>query len=359
MRSLLSEIDLPVSEYVPTAQGKRAKGLLLLVPLLLLCVGASLGTGAVSISPSQVVSILLSHLGLPPLTEFSDQQAAVLSVIRLPRVLLGLLVGAALSIAGVALQGLFRNPLADPGLLGVSGGASVAVSAVTVLKLQLLGFYTLPLAAFAGSLGAILLISSLARENGKTQVTTMLLCGVAINALCMAGTGLFTYLSSDDQLRTLTFWQLGSLSGATWPLVTTITPLLLLCAVGMVFLANPLNALLLGEANADHLGISVERTKRKIVALVALGVGAGVAVSGMIGFIGLVVPHLVRLWLGPNHRVVLPLSALLGAALLVLADLAARTVVVPSEMPIGILTALAGAPFFLYLLLRQRRTHAL
>lgn len=359
MASPRSESAPRAGEYIPAAQGKRAKGLLILVPLLLVCVVASLGIGAVPISPSEVISILLSRLGLPPISTFTEQQEAVLSVIRLPRVLLGVLVGAALSVAGVALQGLFRNPLADPGLLGVSGGASVAVSAVTVLKLQLFGFYTLPLAAFAGSLGAILLISSLAQENGRTQVAMMLLCGVAINALCMAATGLFTYLSTDDQLRTITFWQLGALSGATWPLVTTITPLVLLCAVGMLSLANPLNALLLGEANADHLGISVERTKWMIVALVALGVGASVAVSGMIGFIGLVVPHLIRLWLGPNHRVLLPLSALLGAVLLVLADLVARTVVVPSELPIGIVTALAGSPFFLYLLLRQRRTHAL
>ncbi|WP_073561413.1 iron ABC transporter permease [Archangium sp. Cb G35] len=359
MQSLPGERAWPVGEYVPKVQSKRTQGLLLLVPFLLMCAVASLGAGAVSISPLQVISILLSHVGLPPLAEFSEQQAAVLTVIRLPRVLLGVLVGAALSVAGVALQGLFRNPLADPGLLGVSSGASLAVSAVTVLKIQLFGFYTFPLAAFAGSLGAILLISSLAQENGKTHVTMMLLCGVAINALCMAGTGLFTYLSTDDQLRTLTFWQLGSLAGATWPLVSTIAPLVILCSVGMVSLANPLNALLLGEANAGHLGISVERTKWMLVAFVALGVGASVAVSGMIGFLGLVVPHLVRLWLGPNHRVLLPLSALLGASLLCLADLTARTVVIPSELPIGIVTALAGAPFFLYLLLRQRRTHAL
>ncbi|QRN94325.1 iron ABC transporter permease [Archangium violaceum] len=359
MRSLSSESISRSGEHVSTALGKRTKGLLVLVPLLVLCVVTSLGVGAVSITPAQVVSILLEQVGLPPFTTFTEQQAAVLYAIRLPRVLLGVLVGAALSVAGVALQGLFRNPLADPGLLGVSGGASFAVAAVTVLKLQLLGFYTLPVAAFVGSFVAILLIASLAQENGKTNVAMMLLCGVAINALCVSGTGLFTYLSTDDQLRTLTFWQLGSLAGATWTLVSTITPLVLLCAVGMLFLANPLNALLLGEANAHHLGISVERTKWKIVALVALGVGAGVAVSGMIGFIGLVVPHLIRLWLGPNHRVLLPLSALLGSALLVLADLVARTVVVPSELPIGIVTSLAGSPFFLYLLLRQRRTHVL
>jgi len=355
MRTLdLEQPERPVT-YAPSARGRRARGLLVLVPLLLVCVIASLGTGAVPIRPAQVVSILLEHVGLPSLVTFTDQQAAVLHAIRLPRVLMGVLVGAALAVAGAALQGLFRNPLADPGLLGVSGGASLAVAAVTVLKVQLFGLHTQPVAAFVGSLVAILLISTLARGNGKTQVATMLLCGVAINALCVSGTGLFTYLSTDDQLRTLAFWQLGSLSGATWASVSTLAPLVLLCAVGMMLLANPLNALMLGEANASHLGITVERLKWQLVVLVALGVGAAVAFSGMIGFLGLVVPHLIRLWLGPNHRVLLPLSALLGAALLVLADLVARTVVIPSELPIGIVTALAGAPFFLYLLLRQRR----
>ncbi|ADO71377.1 FecCD family ABC transporter permease [Stigmatella aurantiaca] len=341
------------------SRGRRAKGLLVLVPLLGVCVILSLGVGAVKIAPLQVVSILLERAGLEPLTAFSDQQAAVLYAIRLPRVLLGVLVGAALAVAGAAMQGLFRNPLADPGLLGISSGASLGVAACTVLKVYVFGFYTLSIAAFVGSLLSILAISSLAQENRRTNVTMMLLCGIAINALCIAGTGLFTYLSTDDQLRTITFWQLGSLASATWTAVSTAAPLILLCTVGMLFLASPLNALLLGEANADHLGINVERVKWTLVALVALGVGAAVAVSGMIGFVGLVVPHLIRLWLGPNHRVLLPLSALLGAVLMVLADLVARTIVVPSELPIGIVTSLTGSPFFLYLLMRQRRTQVL
>jgi iron complex transport system permease protein len=341
------------------SRGRRAKGLLVLVPLLLACVILSLGIGAVKISPLQVVSILLEQLGLSRWTDFTDQQAAVLYAIRLPRVLLGVLVGAALAVAGAAMQGLFRNPLADPGLLGISSGASLGVAACTVLKVYVFGFYTQSIAAFVGSLLAILAISSLSQESGRTNVTMMLLCGIAINALCIAGTGLFTYLSTDDQLRTITFWQLGSLAGATWTAVTAASPLVLICTLGMLFLASPLNALLLGESNADHLGVNVERVKWALVALVALGVGAAVAVSGMIGFVGLVVPHLIRLWLGPNHRVLLPLAALLGAVLMVLADLVARTLVVPSELPIGIVTSLTGSPFFLYLLLRQRRTQAL
>ncbi|MET0403930.1 MAG: iron ABC transporter permease [Cystobacter sp.] len=355
MRTLDLERPEPSVSLAPSTRNRRARGLLVLVPLLLACVIASLGAGAVTIRPAQVISIFLESVGLPRLTDFTVQQAAVLHAIRLPRVLMGLLVGAALAVGGAALQGLFRNPLADPGLLGVSGGASLAVAAVTVLKIHWLGLHTQPVAAFVGSLVAILLISTIARGSGRTQVATMLLCGVAINALCVSGTGLFTYLSTDDQLRTLAFWQLGSLSGATWDAVGVLTPLVLLCVGGMLLLANPLNALLLGEANASHLGVSVERLKWQLVVLVALGVGSAVAFSGMIGFAGLVVPHLVRLWLGPNHRVLLPLSALLGAALLVLADLISRTVVIPSELPIGIVTALAGAPFFLYLILKQRR----
>ncbi|WP_434383048.1 FecCD family ABC transporter permease [Melittangium boletus] len=340
--------------HAPAVWARRTRGLLVLGPLLLGCVIVSLGVGAVAMSPAQVVSILLESLGLPRLAEFTPQQAAVLHAIRLPRVCMGVLVGAALAVAGAALQGLLRNPLADPGLLGVSGGATVAVAAVTVLAPHVLGLYTQPVAAFLGSLVAILVISSLAREGGRTNVAMMLLCGVAINALCVSLTGLFTYFSTDDQLRVLAFWQLGSLSAATWTSVSVLAPLVLVCVVGMTWLANPLNALLLGEANARHLGIPVERLKWTLIALVALGVGAAVAMSGMIGFIGLMVPHLVRLALGSNHRALLPLSTLLGATLLVLADLLARTVVVPSELPIGIVTALAGAPFFLALLMRQR-----
>ncbi|WP_395851672.1 FecCD family ABC transporter permease [Cystobacter fuscus] len=355
MRTLGLDQPEPSITHVPSARSRRIWGMLVLVPLLVGCMIVSMGAGAMSMSPAQVVSILFAKVGLPPLATFSDQQAAVIHAVRLPRVLMGALVGAALAIAGAALQGLFRNPLADPGLLGVSGGASLAVAAVTVLKVHFLGLHTQPVAAFGGSLGAILLISSLARGSGRTQVATMLLCGVAINALCLAGTGLFTYLSTDDQLRTLTFWQLGSLSGATWESVSTLAPLVLVCAVGVTLLCNPLNALMLGESNASHLGISVERLKWQLVTLVALGVGGAVAFSGMIGFAGLVVPHLIRICLGPNHRVLLPLSGLLGATLLVLSDLVARTVVIPSELPIGIVTALTGAPFFLYLILRQRR----
>ncbi len=341
---------------------RRWPVLLLLGALLVAAMIVSTGVGAVRMTPAEVIAILLNKAGVSsallvkvnPAFAFTDQQAAVLHAIRLPRVLLGALVGAALAVSGAALQGLFRNPLADPGLLGVASGASFAVSATIVVGFNFLGLYTLPAAAFLGSLGALGTIYALSRRSGRTSVATMLLAGIAISALCSAGTGLFTYFSDEDQLRAISFWLLGSLGGSTWQTVMTAAPLILIGLAVVPFLSSALNALLLGEANAGHLGIPVERAKGIIVGSIALGVGTSVACSGIIGFVGLVVPHLIRLWRGPNHRLLLPASALLGALLLVLADLAARTIVTPLELPIGIVTSALGAPFFLYLLLRRK-----
>ncbi|GGS09594.1 FecCD family ABC transporter permease [Deinococcus sedimenti] len=348
------ERRLPLTRRGRAARPGAALTLTVLTGLLAGAVILAVGRGALPISPAQVLSILLAPLGAAPLAPFDEQQAAVLWVIRLPRVLLGALVGAGLAVAGAALQGLFRNPLADPGLMGITSGAALAAALSVVLGLNTLGTYSLPAAAFAGSLIATALVSLLAQDRGRVNVTTMLLAGIAINALCSAGTGLMTFLATDEQLRTLTFWNLGSLGGATWPTVLSALPLILLGTVGLPLTARALNALTLGEHGAAHLGVPVTRVKWLIISLVALSVGAGVAVAGSIGFIGLVVPHLLRLLTGPNHATLLPASALLGATLLILADLLARTVAAPAEVPIGILTALLGAPFFLYLL-RQRR----
>jgi iron complex transport system permease protein len=259
------------------------------------------------------------------------------------------------------MQGLFRNPLADPSLIGVSSGAALAAVVTIVLGPVLmggwadaLGPFLLPAAAFAGGVGATVLVYRLGTRNGQTSVATMLLAGIAINALAGAGTGLMTFIADDDQLRDLTFWTLGSLGGATWTQLAVVGPCLLGGMVAAPLLARPLNALLLGEGEAFHLGIDTERTKKQVVTLAALVVGAAVAVSGVIGFIGLVVPHLLRLAVGPDHRVLIPGSALLGGALLLGADVLARTIVAPAELPIGIVTALVGAPFFLWLLLRDR-----
>lgn len=342
--------------FQPSKQRSRRALVLLILPLLLIIVVVlAVGVGAVKMTPAQVVSIFLAPLGIAPLAPFEEQQAAVLYAIRLPRVVLGMLVGASLAVAGTAMQGLFRNPLADPGLLGISSGASLAAALSVVFGFQMFGLYSLPIAAFIGSLASTILIYLMSQERGRVNVATMLLSGIAINALCGAGTGLMTFLATDEQLRTITFWNLGSLGGATWTSVISATPLILISIVILPLTARALNAFMLGENGAAHLGIPVQQVKWLIVSLVALSVGASVAVAGTIGFIGLVVPHLLRLITGPNHQTLIPASAFLGAILMVLADLVSRTIALPAEVPIGIITALLGAPFFLYLLQKGKK----
>jgi len=356
----------PDAAALPLPLSRQRRGRVVLTGLMLLLVVALLagvGIGAVPISPPQVMAILLEKVMGQPILDvpYETRQAAVLLTIRLPRVLLGILVGAGLAVSGAAIQGLFRNPLAAPGLIGISSGATLAAVIVIVLGAtvleglsQVLGRFTLPVAAFLGGVVTTWLIYKLSNQGGTTQVATMLLAGVAINALSGAVTGILTFMATDEQLRSITFWSLGSLGGASWQALSAAAPLILISLLAIPFLAQPLNALLLGEAEAGHLGIHVERVKRWLVLWVALAVGASVAVSGAIGFIGLVVPHLLRLTVGPDHRLVLPGSALLGATLLLAADLLARTIVVPAELPIGIVTSLIGGPFFLWLLLRNR-----
>ena len=286
----------------------------------------------------------------------TDQQEAVLASIRLPRVLLAVIVGGALAVSGAAMQGLFRNPLADPGLIGIATSAALAVAFVIVLAGPItgyLGLYALSIAAFIGALLACFVIFRFARLTGSFSVTYMLLTGIAINALSAAGVGYLTFLSDDQQLRTLTFWTMGSLGGALWVAVIVVTTIAVPSGLILIRNARELNVLLLGENEARYLGVDAERLKRTIVICTALCVGAAISVSGVIGFVGLVVPHLVRLTLGPDHRLLIPASALLGAALLVVADTAARTIVAPAEMPVGILTSLIGGPFFLWLLIKQ------
>lgn len=344
------------------AHDRRARWMLVLLGVLLLVVLLlSLSIGAVAVPLADIFGILAQTVGLPVGSDPNPGHLSVLRDIRAPRVVLGALVGAGLAVSGAAIQGLFRNPLADPGLIGVSSGAAMAAVTVIVLGAtwlhglsSALGYYTLPLAAFLGSVFVTLLVYRLANVHGRTDVATMLLAGIAINALMGAITGLLTYAATDAQLRTLTFWSMGSLGNATWDQVLAATPLLLLPILALPFFAPALNAILLGEAEAGHLGFNLERTKRILIVLVALVVGAAVALSGVIGFVGLVVPHLLRLAMGPDHRFLLPASALLGASLLLLADLLARTLVAPAELPIGIITAVIGGPFFLWLLQRYR-----
>ncbi|GAB3634578.1 iron ABC transporter permease [Hymenobacter arcticus] len=314
---------------------------------------------------ASVVGVLAHKLGLHVSLPFEPQQEAVVWVIRLPRVLLAVLVGAALGLAGAAMQGLFRNPLADPSLLGISAGASLAAVAVIVLEERVLkmvsalpgtggaGAYVLPLAAFAGACVATVFVYRVSRRGGRVLVSTMLLVGIATNGLAGAITGLFTYAATDAQLRSITFWGLGSLGGATWPALATLLPFLLLPLLWLPRLGKALNLLALGEEQAAHLGLPVARIKWQVIGLTTLAVGASVAMVGTIGFLGFLVPHVLRLLGGPDHRFVLPASALGGALVLLLADTLARTAVAPAELPIGILTALLGAPVFLWIVMRN------
>ena len=339
----------------------RSKGWWLngaLVVLLLLVMVWSIGIGAVSIPIPDVLAILLKQIGWN-IGVVESQQETVLTVIRLPRILLGVLVGGVLGISGAAIQGLFRNPLADPGLIGISSGASVMAVLMIVLQLKvfrdlssLSGLYALSLAAFAGAVGTTLLVYTLARKHGRTVVSTMLLVGIAINVFCEALRGLMMYLADEAQLRAISYWSMGSLGGASWEVLQVATPFLVIPILLMPRLSKPMNAFALGESQAGHLGVDVSKLKRNVVILATLGVGVAVAVSGVIGFIGLVIPHLIRLVSGANHRTVLPGSALLGAIVLTLSDLVARTVVAPAELPIGIITGMIGAPVFLFMLIR-------
>jgi iron complex transport system permease protein len=335
-----------------------------LLPLALLLVAAAMVAGVTlgpaRVSPEGLAAVIADLLGLAPLPAEFARDAAILGVVRAPRVLMAALIGAGLGAAGAAMQGLFRNPLADPGLIGVSAGAALAAVAAIVLggslfgaAAGLLGLWLLPVAAFVGGLGATLLMARLGTVDGVTSVPTLLLAGVAVNALAGALTGLLVFMADDRQVRDVTFWSLGSLAGARWEQLPVVLLLVGLPSLLLCLLARPLNALLLGEAEAFHLGTRVETVKRFAVVLAAVAVAAGVAFTGLIGFVGLVVPHLVRLGFGSDHRLVLPGAAALGAALLVLADLLARSLAAPAELPVGVVTALLGAPFFLWLLRRR------
>lgn len=327
--------------------------------VLLVFMIAGMAIGSVHISPIALCSILARNAGLPVHQDFTEIQESVLLIIRMPRVLMAVLVGASLSSAGAAMQGLFRNPLADPGLIGISSGASLAAVAAIVSGIHFSGSLNvalLSLITFSGALLTVFVVYRISRLNGKTVVSTLLLAGVAINALTGAATGVFTYAANDVQLRSITFWMLGSLGGATWAQVWGILPFTLLPVCFLPRLAKGLNALALDEHNAIYLGVPVERIKHLILFLSACCVGASVSVTGVIGFVGLVVPHMVRLTTGPDHRSLLILAPLIGASLLVGADLAARTLFSPSELPIGVITALVGAPLLLYIIIKDVRT---
>lgn len=340
---------------------KKQLTLIFLLWTLLIISIVSLSTGAVAISTGQTLSIIGNAIGLDFSWKYSESQQIVLSSIRAPRIVLALLVGSVLAISGAAMQGLFRNPLADPALIGISSGATLAAVAVIVLESTVLqgfsqwtGLYSLPIAAFVGGFFATWLVYHFSTVGGRSDISSLLLAGIAINALAGSATGLLIYLADNEQLRTITFWTMGSLSGASWSQVSVAFPFFIITLLCLPFVSRALNAMLLGEAETAHLGFSVHKIKIVTIFLVALGVGATVAFAGIIGFVGLVVPHLLRLWFGPDHRILLPCSAILGAILLLAADLLARTIVTPAELPIGIITGVLGGPFFLWLLRSQK-----
>jgi iron complex transport system permease protein len=283
--------------------------------------------------------------------------AYVLWELRLPRALLAAAVGAALGLAGALAQGLFRNPLADPGLLGVTSGAVCAAALVLTVFAATVGAlpaawrpWVLPACAFVGALGVCFALDRIARWLTPGSIAGLLLTGLALNALTMAVVGLCTFVANDEQLRSLTFWTLGSLAGASWSVASVLALALGLALLQSGRLAQSLNALALGEAVAGHVGVDVARLRSRLIVTIALLAALAVAWCGLIGFIGLMAPHLVRGWAGADQRAVLPLAALAGALLLLLADTAARLVAIPAEVPVGILTALIGGPVFLVLL---------
>ena len=344
----------------PSALDRRA---LLLGVLLVALLGAaviSAGLGAVTIAPMEIVRLILASVGLST-APIDPLHETIFWNIRLPRVLLGVLVGATLGLGGAISQAVFRNPLAEPGLIGISTGAALAVVGITILGAailpaalhQTLGGWLMPAAAFCGGLAATWLVQRLARtRGGRMSAASLVLAGIALNSFAGALTGLLLFVADDAQLRTVTFWTLGSLGSASWSSLTIGAPLMVIPAIAMLWAATPLNALVLGEAEAGHTGIRVERLKTVLFIGMALGVGAAVSLSGVIGFVGLVVPHLLRLAMGPDHRFLIPGSIIGGALLLVVADAVARTVAAPAEIPLGVLTALVGGPFFLWMLRR-------
>lgn len=338
----------------------RRRLLIALVMLLLVVAALAAATGSAGI-PLQRLPAALGWFAADGDAASLARDRLVLWSIRLPRIAMAAIVGALLAASGAIMQGLFRNPLADPALVGVSGGGALAAAVVIVLGDRLLAesgttmpFALLPAAAFGGSLVATLFLYRIATHESRTSIAVFLLGGLAIAAISNAGIGLLVFTADDRQLRDMTFWMLGSISGATWGRTAILAPFLVAMLTLVPSIGRGLDLLVLGESEAFHMGVEVERLKRRAIILVSAMTGAAVSFAGIIGFVGIIVPHLLRLVLGPGHRLLLPASALFGAALLLFADTLARTLSAPAEVPIGILTAIVGAPAFLSILLRQK-----
>lgn len=337
---------------------KRSVIFTLLIVVLLASGILGIAIGAISIPPSEIARILFSHI--PGLNNYfaegwRPEHAIIILTMRLPRVLLAALVGAGLALAGAVFQGLFRNPMADPYVIGVSsGGALGAVSSILLQSLINIPIrYGIPAFAFIFAVMTILLVYNLARVGGKAPVMNLILAGVAVNSVISALVSLCMFFSG-NQLHQVVFWLMGGFSGRGMDYVYIFIPYGVVGAAIIFTYARELNAMLLGEEPAEHLGVEVERVKRRLLIAAALLTGACVSVSGMIGFVGLVIPHIVRMIFGPDHRTLLPAVALVGASFLLIADVLARVIMAPGEIPVGIVTALVGGPFFIYLLRRQK-----
>ncbi len=293
---------------------------------------------------------------------YNQIHETVIFNIRLPRIFLALLVGMGLGTSGAILQGLFRNFLVDPGFIGVSSGAAVGAM-ISIMFLNIISYYIpflsiiyiLPLLAMVGSFFATVLIYKISKIDNRTNIMVMLLSGIAINALAGSIIGLFVSMSSDAELRSFTFWTLGGLDNADWDIVFITSIFIILPLIAVYFMKKQLDIFMLGDAEANHLGIDIEMLKKKIILFSSIIVGISVSFCGMIGFIGLVTPHLVRLFIGPKHSTLLPGSALLGAILLLTSDLISKTIIAPAQLPIGVVTSAIGAPFFIWLIISQKR----
>lgn len=319
------------------------------------------GRGQLDIPPGEVLGSLVNRIGgwfglevgsLPT----HPQGDNALWQVRFPRVALGVVVGAALASAGAMMQGVFGNPLAEPGVVGVSAGAALAAASAIAFGSTVFGSWTIPAFAFVGGLVTTLLVYLMSRDGGRTEVVTLVLTGIAVNAVANAGMAMVMFLADTQAREQIIFWTLGSLNGTRWTYVGIVTPLCLVGIAGALVLGRQLDLLALGDRAARHVGVDVERLRLVSIVLVAVLTAAAVSFCGVIGFVGLVVPHLIRILLGPAHRLLIPASALAGALLLVCADLGARTLVEYADLPIGMLTALVGGPFFFWLLRRTRRT---
>lgn len=350
--------DLVTAE--PSRPGvRRVKAPVLIGGLLIALFLATLVAGSIGqvpVTPGEVLGSLLHRLGLEwGSVPAHPQGETALWDVRFPRVVMALLVGAGLGYAGALMQGVFANPLAEPGVIGVSSGAAVGAFTVVVFNLDFLGSWTVVLAAFLCGSATTFLVYLISRAGGRTEVVTLILTGIAVNAFTGAIIGLFTFLADDDALRAMAFWNLGSLSGSTWVTCLTVLPMIIVGVAVAQANSRKLDLLTLGDGPARHVGVQVERTRLTMVVVIAILVSAGVAFTGVISFVGLVVPHIIRMIAGPGHRLLLPASALGSALIILLADLVARNAVPLQELPLGVLTALVGGPFFFYLLLRTRR----